>query len=67
MNPKGMSGTKKLKDIFIDSKIPIQDRDTWPVITDSNGWIIWLPGIKKSAIEGMNHSTSQYILLTYHK
>ncbi|SDN84310.1 tRNA lysidine(34) synthetase TilS [Bacillus sp. OK048] len=67
MDLKGMSGTKKLKDIFIDSKIPIQDRDTWPVITDSNGRIIWLPGIKKSAIEGMNHSTSQYILLTYIK
>jgi tRNA(Ile)-lysidine synthase len=67
MNLKGMSGTKKLKDIFIDSKIPIQDRDTWPVITDKNGWIIWLPGIKKSAFEGVNHSTSQYILLTYNK
>jgi tRNA(Ile)-lysidine synthase len=67
MDLKGMSGTKKLKDIFIDSKIPIQDRDTWPVITDKDGWIIWLPGIKKSAIEGVNHSTSQYILLTYNK
>jgi tRNA(Ile)-lysidine synthase len=67
MNPKGMTGTKKLKDIFIDSKVPIQDRDSWPVITDKNGWILWLPGIKKSAIEGINHSTSQYILLTYNK
>lgn len=67
MNLKGMSGTKKLKDIFIDSKVPIQDRDAWPVITDKNGCILWLPGIKKSAFEGINHSTSQYILLTYHK
>jgi tRNA(Ile)-lysidine synthase len=67
MNLKGMSGTKKLKDIFIDSKVPIQDRDAWPVITDKNGCILWLPGIKKSAYEGINHSTSQYILLTYHK
>jgi tRNA(Ile)-lysidine synthase len=67
MNLKGMSGTKKLKDIFIDSKIPLQDRDAWPVITDKNGCILWLPGIKKSAFEGINHSTSQYILLTYHK
>ncbi|MFP7300248.1 tRNA lysidine(34) synthetase TilS [Neobacillus niacini] len=67
MSPKGMTGTKKLKDIFIDSKVPIQDRDSWPVITDKNGWILWLPGIKKSAIEGINHSTSQYLLLTYNK
>ncbi|WP_045515552.1 tRNA lysidine(34) synthetase TilS [Neobacillus niacini] len=67
MNLKGMSGTKKLKDIFIDSKVPVQDRDVWPVITDKNGCILWLPGIKKSAFEGINHSTSQYILLTYYK
>jgi tRNA(Ile)-lysidine synthase len=67
MNLKGMSGTKKLKDIFIDSKIPIQDRDAWPVITDKDGCILWLPGIKKSAFEGINHSTSQHLLLTYHK
>jgi tRNA(Ile)-lysidine synthase len=67
MNLKGMSGTKKLKDIFIDSKVPIHYRDTWPVIADKNGWILWLPGIKKSTFEGINHSTSQYILLTYHK
>jgi tRNA(Ile)-lysidine synthase len=67
MNLKGMSGSKKLKDIFIDSKIPIQDRDAWPVITDKDGCILWLPGIKKSAFEGINHSTSQHILLTYHK
>jgi tRNA(Ile)-lysidine synthase len=67
IKPKGMSGTKKLKDIFIDSKVPIQDRNTWPVITDKNGSILWLPGIKKSILEGFNHSTSQYILLTYYK
>ncbi|MDR7080334.1 tRNA(Ile)-lysidine synthase [Neobacillus niacini] len=67
MNLKGMSGTKKLKDIFIDSKVPLQERDTWPVITDKNGWILWLPGIKKSVYEGINHSASQYILLTYHR
>ncbi|MEH7180037.1 tRNA lysidine(34) synthetase TilS [Neobacillus vireti] len=67
MNPKGMTGTKKLKDIFINSKVPLQERDTWPVITDKNGLILWLPGIKKSVFEGINHSTSQYILLTYYK
>ncbi|NRD77485.1 tRNA lysidine(34) synthetase TilS [Bacillus sp. BRMEA1] len=65
MTLKGMNGTRKLKDIFIDHKIPIHKRDTWPVITDKNGCVLWLPGLKKSALEGKDRSAQQYILLTY--
>jgi tRNA(Ile)-lysidine synthase len=67
MTLKGMSGTKKLKDMFIDGKIPIQDRDSWPVITDGIDNILWLPGLKRSSFEGIKHPASQYILLTYQK
>ncbi len=42
------SGHKKLKDIFIDSKIPSRYRDNWPVLVDSKGEVLWLPGLKKS-------------------
>lgn len=45
---KKIGGSRKLKDIFIDSKIPIEQRDKWPVVVDSNENIIWIPGIKKS-------------------
>lgn len=45
---KGTVGHKKLKDIFIDSKIPIRERDKWPVVVDSKDEVIWIPGIKKS-------------------
>ena len=48
---KGMSGTKKVKDIFINSKIPVGDRDIWPVVVDASGKIVWLPGIKKSQFD----------------
>lgn len=67
MTLKGMTGSKKLKDIFIDQKIPLHDRDTWPVITDRKGSILWLPGLKKSSFEGIEMSAKQYILLTYIK
>lgn len=65
MSLKGIKGSKKLKDIFIDRKIPVQQRDTWPVIMDQEGRIIWLPGLKKSAIEGIGHATGRFIQLTY--
>ncbi|SDJ72677.1 tRNA lysidine(34) synthetase TilS [Salimicrobium halophilum] len=51
MKPVGMKGTKKIKDIFIDQKIPAKERDHWPIVTDSDGVILWIPGVKKAAVE----------------
>jgi tRNA(Ile)-lysidine synthase len=45
---KKINGSKKIKDIFIDNKIPLDERDTWPVVVDSSDNIIWIPGVKKS-------------------
>ncbi|RLQ91675.1 tRNA lysidine(34) synthetase TilS [Falsibacillus albus] len=45
---KGLNGTKKVKDIFIDQKIPLKSREGWPLVTDQSGTILWLPGLKKS-------------------
>jgi tRNA(Ile)-lysidine synthase len=67
MSLKGMEGTKKIKDIFIDSKVSIQERNEWPIVTDREGNILWLPGLKKSAIEGFDDSESNYIQLLYNR
>ncbi len=48
MEIKGLLGRKKIKDIFIDEKIPIDDRENWPIVLDSSDKIVWLPGLKKS-------------------
>ena len=48
---KGSNNTKKIKDIFINEKIPITERQTWPVVTDDNNEIIWLPGLKKTKFD----------------
>ena len=40
------SYNKKVSDIFIDSKI--SDRKSFPIVLDSLGNILWLPGVKKS-------------------
>jgi tRNA(Ile)-lysidine synthase len=44
LKPLGMKGTKKVKDIFIDRKIPKEIRDTLPIVCSGED-IIWLPGI----------------------
>lgn len=51
MKVKGLDGSKKLKDIFIDKKIRLEKRDSWPVVVDSKGKIVWIPGIKKSVYD----------------
>lgn len=48
---KGSAGTKKIKDIFIDAKVPKSKRDLWPIVTDSTGKIVWVPGLKKSKFD----------------
>ncbi len=51
MKVKGLNGSKKVKDIFIDKKIRLDKRDSWPVVVDSKGNIVWIPGIKKSSFD----------------
>lgn len=45
--PLGMSGRKKLKDIFIDMKIPVEKRDQIPIV-DFDGEVAWVVGAKVS-------------------
>ena len=40
-------GTKKVKDILIDQKIPLSKRDKMFIVADSKS-VLWIPGIKKS-------------------
>ena len=48
---KGLDGSKKVKDIFIDKKIKMEKRDSLPIVVDSKGKIVWIPGIKKSIFD----------------
>lgn len=64
MIQKGSGGTKKLKSLFIDCKIPLQLRDEWPIITDQNGNILWVPLLKKSQYEA-NPLKEDVIVLQY--
>lgn len=62
---KGMIGTKKVNDIFIDDKIPSSERDNWPVVVDSENTIIWLPGLKKSKLDKTKDEKYDIILRYY--
>lgn len=48
---RGLNGSKKVKDIFIDEKIPHNQRDIWPIVTDANDKLIWVVGLKKGELK----------------
>ena len=62
MSIKGLNGTKKIKDIFIDEKISLKDRDVWPIVVDSEGTIVWVPGLKKSNFDKTKEEIYDIIL-----
>ncbi|MFD1039867.1 tRNA lysidine(34) synthetase TilS [Virgibacillus byunsanensis] len=66
MRWKGLKGSKKVKDIFIDAKIPLTARDRWPIVHDSNGEILWIVGLKKGYPTKQGKNTS-FIQLDYDK
>jgi tRNA(Ile)-lysidine synthase len=62
---KGLHGHKKIKDIFINEKISMNERDKWPVLVDKNGNIIWLPGLKKSIYDKSKKESYDIIIKYY--
>ena len=61
---KNMNGSKKLKDLFIDRKIELNERDEWPIVSDSDNNILWVPGITKSKFD-KNDNDRYDIILKY--
>lgn len=51
MQVKNLNGTKKIKDILINEKIPMERRNKIPLVVDSNDTILWIPGVKKSIFD----------------
>jgi len=47
IQPLGMTGTRKLKSVFIDEKIPREKRRTIPVLADDIS-VLWVPGVRLS-------------------
>lgn len=62
--PFGFKGTKKLKEIFISSKIPQDKRDLIPII-DFDGEIAWVVGIRNSDLFKINRHNKTLIKISF--
>ena len=60
--PFGLSGSQKLKKLFIDRKIPAPLRLHWPII-ECNGKILWVVGLRRSDYAPISNTTTEVIRL----
>lgn len=63
MIPYGMEKSKKLKDVFIDNKVPVKKRNSKMILTDENK-IIWLEDFRISNLCKITKATKKVLKLT---
>ena len=63
---KNLGGTKSIKKILIDEKIPASKRNDILLVVDSNDVVLWIPGIKKSKFD-INKDEKCDIILKYER
>ena len=59
VRPLGMKGHKKVHDVFIDAKVPVVRRSTWPLVVVGSE-IAWVPGCVRSEIAKIT-ATTQWV------
>ncbi len=61
--PLGVPGSRKLKDVFIDNKIPPRQRGRFPVVS-LEGRVAWLPGLVRSNVALVTEHTAEVVRLS---
>ena len=61
--PLGFHGSKKLKDFFIDAKVPRQERDYIPILCDGQD-IIWVGGYRQAEQGKITEQTKEFLKIT---
>lgn len=65
INLFGSNNSKKVKEIFIENKIPKDTRDNYPILVDSQDNILWIPNLKKSKYNVKKNEFCDIILTSY--
>lgn len=58
-------GSRKLQDMFVDRKIPREERKNLPVVTTEDSLILWTPGLPVNHQFRVTEKTKEILQLTY--
>ncbi|MGH7856986.1 MAG: tRNA lysidine(34) synthetase TilS, partial [Candidatus Binatia bacterium] len=62
IRPLGLGGSKKLQDVFVDGKVPREERSRWPVV-EAGGAIVWVPGLARSEIGRISDGSGEVLVI----
>ncbi len=65
MRPDGLNGSKKVKDIFIDHKVPQAVRERLPLLVDREEKVLWIPGLRRSGTAKVIDGTRRVVCVHY--
>ena len=60
--PLGMTGHKKIKDLFIEKRVPLAIRASWPLVAAGKE-VLWIPGYGRSASASVSTKTTAVLHL----
>ncbi len=64
INPLGMEGTKKVKEIFIDERVPLQRRTSTPIVYAGDE-VLWVAGLRQSGHCSVREDTKKILKLVF--
>jgi tRNA(Ile)-lysidine synthase len=65
IRPFGLDAEKKVKELFIDRKVPREQRWGRPAVCDSRGDILWIPGVVRSSLAPVTSATRRAKIIRY--
>ena len=63
--PLGAPGRKKVQDLFVDRRVPQEDRRRVPVVTAPDGRIVWVAGHALAEEFAVNPATKSVVVLSF--
>jgi len=65
LQPLGLSGRKKVQDLFVDRKVPRQARHSVPIVTAADGRIVWVAGVALGEAFRVTPATKSVVVLSF--
>jgi tRNA(Ile)-lysidine synthase len=63
LRPLGLGGRKKVQDVLVDRKVPLEDRDRVALVVDSRDVILWIAGHLLAEDAKVTDRTQRVVLL----
>jgi len=59
-------GQRKISDLFVDARVPLQERQGWPVV-ETGDQVVWVPGIASDAEFAASKADAPRVRMRWHR